>query len=141
MPDHDKSSTGRRLVVAAIAIALLAAGAAGAYWLTRSGDSSQSTAQMPPPPLVTSAPVESVERLTIRQTGFVRPGMEVAVASDVPGRIDQVHEAFQIGRFVDEGTPLITLRQDRFDADLQQAQAGLQQARAAVEQATANVAR
>ena len=92
--------------------------------------------QSPPaPPLIAAAPVERADRVSIIQTGFVRPLAEVPVAVEITGRIEAVGMGFRRGRFVEEGDVLLRLETRRQEAELARAEAGVRQADAALAEA------
>lgn len=113
--------------------------AGGGFFLALSAETSRREVLPPPPPLVQTARVTAAESLTIRQTGFIRPVAEIAVASEITGRIAEVSSAFRRGNIVSEGALLFRLETARLDAAVSRAEAGVARAEAAL--AEAQVAR
>jgi RND family efflux transporter MFP subunit len=134
--DSKENQSGTWLWLMAGLAAVLAGGGVY-YWLLIAGATESGAPSAPAAPLVRVAQVELLDEIEIRQTGFVNPQFAVDVAPDVTGRIVTVHDAFVLGARVTEGAALISLRRDRFEADLNQAEAAVDQGRAAVAQATA----
>lgn len=112
--------------------------------LLATGCSDRATAQKPPsaPPAVPVMVAEAVERkvpLQVSTVGNVQASATVALRSQVPGQIEQVH--FTEGRDVRKGDLLISLDARPFEAALRQAEAAVGQRQAEVAQARANLAR
>lgn len=124
-----------------LGLALIAAGFGAFKLLEAAGARETTTPQPRPAPLVRIASIEAVDAITITQNGFVRSRFAIDIAAEVGGRIETVNPRFRVGDLVSAGTPLVSLRKDRFDADVKQAEASVAQARAAVEQATATFER
>ncbi|MCL3881213.1 efflux RND transporter periplasmic adaptor subunit [Marivita sp. GX14005] len=114
-------------------LAVLALGAAVFWFLSRPED--REAKPPPQPPLVRSALAERADRLTIRQTGFVRADESVEVAAEIGGRIVEVGDTFRTGAFVQDGALLIRLDTGRIEADIASAEAGVEQAEAALAEA------
>lgn len=111
-------------------LAVLIAGAAGFFFLSRSPEPSAQPAA--PPPLVEVARAEAIETLVLRQTAFVRPVAELAVRSETTARIAEVTAAFDRGRRVGQGTVLLRLDPSDIEGSVARAEAALSQAEATV---------
>ncbi|TFL18823.1 HlyD family efflux transporter periplasmic adaptor subunit [Jannaschia formosa] len=110
-------------------IAVLAAGGAGFWLLSR--QSPGEPQPPPPPPLVETAPVEPAERIVLRQTAFVRPVAELPVLPETTAPIEAVSPAFDRGRRVAEGEVLVRLDPTELAAAVARAEAALGEAEAA----------
>lgn len=132
----ETSKTGVLLWLVTGAI-LVGAGVGVFMWLSSGGAAPENARGEVTGPLVRTATVSEADSIDITQSGFVRERFAIDIAAEVGGRIETVDEQFRVGSLVTAGTPLVTLRQDRFEADRMQAQASVEQARAAVDQATA----
>lgn len=66
----------------------------------------------------------------VRSQGSLTADEQTVIGAKVAGRIARVH--FELGDYVEEGTPLVTLDQDEFLLQVEQAESQLKQARAAV---------
>ncbi|MDN2567828.1 efflux RND transporter periplasmic adaptor subunit [Aquibium sp. A9E412] len=123
-------------------LAVLALGAAGFWWLSRSAPQGEASAAPAGPPLVEVARARAPEATPeIVQTGFVRPVREVAVAFEVQGRIRTVAPAFAVGAAVAEGTVLASLDPERLAAAVERAEADLAAAEAQLAEADAALER
>lgn len=82
-------------------------------------------------------------QLTIQSQGTVLPVTETDISLQVSGRIIEVSECFREGCFVTEGTPLLRIEKEDYEAALALCRAELAQARLslATEEALANQAR
>ena len=130
-PGASRSTRKWPWILATLAVLFL--GAAVFAWLTFSGETSETSA--PPPPLIETARAEAAESLSIRQTGFVRPLAEVAIAAEISGRIEDVSPEFRRGNFVDEGETLVRLETRELEADVSRAEAAVGRAEAALAEA------
>lgn len=66
----------------------------------------------------------------VRSQGSLSADEQTIIGAKVAGRIAKVH--FELGEYVEEGTPLVTLDQDEFLLEIAQAESQLKQSRAAV---------
>ncbi|NNE53246.1 MAG: efflux RND transporter periplasmic adaptor subunit [Sulfitobacter sp.] len=140
MSDQDSNNRAGRWLWLVAGVVVLAAGFGVNRYLAAAAPPDGAQRSEPNAPLVGVASARQIKEIEIRQTGFVQPRFAVEVASEVAGRIETVNADFRVGALVAEGTPLVTLREDRFAADVE-AEAAVAQGRAAVEQATANYER
>ncbi len=85
--------------------------------------------------------MRAVERLTIAQTGFVRPAARLVLSAEVEGRVARVADDFRVGRRLAADDVVVELDPDRFEAELAAAEARLEGARAQRETARANAGR
>ncbi len=126
-------SRGGGFVWLLLSLAVLAVGGGVFYWLSSGGDEGE------PPEraalLVRAAIVRQADTLTLRQTAFVRPRREVAVTTEVTGRIAEVGDTFALGESVSRGDLLIRLESESFEADVARAEASVAQAEAQLAQA------
>ena len=117
------SLSGRRLTVAAVAVAALAAAGLGTYFIAdgRAKDGRKST-QGPPPVSVTVEPAtQATVPVRLQAVGNVEAYTTVTVKSRVDGQIVQVH--FREGQEVKKGEVLFRIDSRPFDASLKQAEA------------------
>ena len=120
-------------------LAILASGLGLFWWLWISEPADETSA--PASPLVRAATVDTAAQTTIRQTAFVRPRADLAITSEIQGRIASVSNDFAIGELVSEGTVLVTLETRTLEAGVAQAEANHQQAQAALTEAQATLQR
>ncbi|QDU80620.1 Multidrug resistance protein MdtA precursor [Polystyrenella longa] len=66
----------------------------------------------------------------IRSQGNLTPDDRAIIGSEIEGRVDQVH--VDLGDSVEEGTPLVTIKQEEFKLRVEQAEAELLQTRSAL---------
>ena len=135
---HD-SGHGRPWAWTIAALAILASGLGLFWWLWISEPADETSA--PASPLVRAATVDTAAQTTIRQTAFVRPRADLAITSEIQGRIASVSNDFAIGELVSEGTVLVTLETRTLEAGVAQAEANHQQAQAALTEAQATLQR
>ncbi|MEM9794958.1 MAG: efflux RND transporter periplasmic adaptor subunit [Pseudomonadota bacterium] len=114
-------------------IAVLAAGGAGFWLLSRTPEPEAQPA--PPPPLIETAQARAIEEIALRQTAFLRPVAESPVLPETTARILAVSPEFDRGRRVAAGTVLVTLDPTQVDGDVARAEAALAEAEAAVTEA------
>ncbi|KIT14935.1 efflux RND transporter periplasmic adaptor subunit [Jannaschia aquimarina] len=114
-------------------LCVIAIGVAGWLWITRSEQAEP--ANPPPPRLVETAEVQRVDRISIRQTGFLRPAAQVEVVPEITARVVEVSADFERGRRIAEGDLLFRLDPTRIEAERSRAEARVGEARAAVAEA------
>ncbi|MCA9042164.1 MAG: efflux RND transporter periplasmic adaptor subunit [Planctomycetaceae bacterium] len=100
-----------------------------------SGDDSSSDLKKQPKelPTIEVATLELAPQVwprQVRSQGSLTPDDRAVIGSEIEGRVDKVH--VDLGDSVEEGTPLVTIRQEEFQLRVDQAEAELRQARAAV---------
>ncbi|WMS41895.1 efflux RND transporter periplasmic adaptor subunit [Acuticoccus sp. MNP-M23] len=130
--DNEHKSRGGLLWLLA-ALVVLALGAGVFYLLSSGGEEGEAPERTAI--LVRAATVRTAETLTLRQTAFVRPRREVAVTTEVSGRIAEVGENFALGKAIARGDLLIRLESESFEADVARADAAVTQAEAQLAQA------
>ncbi len=82
-------------------------------------------------PLVEVAPVEAMtDGFPVTGQGFVRPSAEMAVVSEVTGRVLEVADNLRVGMSVREGEMLLRIDPEPFVADVRRAEADVAAARA-----------
>lgn len=122
MPDLEPARVRRRKALAWIALALVAASAAAAYWYATSGQPSPAYRLAP----VTRGPVASA----VTASGTINPVISVQVGSQVSGQIKQLLVDFNSE--VRTGQLIARIDPDIFETQVEQAQADLAVARANV---------
>ncbi|WP_435102412.1 efflux RND transporter periplasmic adaptor subunit [Arhodomonas sp. AD133] len=128
----DGGHRGRRLIHAVLALALVAVGAALAYWLLSAEE--QVGRRAPPERTarlvgVTQARVGS-ERITVTAWGEVEASRELVLRPRISGRVENVAAAFDPGRRVMAGQPLVELEARPYELALESARAELTRAQA-----------
>lgn len=96
-------------------------------------------------PLVEFVEIESFnDALSINVTGVTVPFREITIAAEVAGAITDKSDQCQEGKYVDEGTPLLSidskkylLRKQRLDAEVKEAQARMEKVKAEKDSADA----
>ena len=138
---RDERGAGRRWLAAGICAGVIGLGVLGHFAVGWLADDPEPREPGPTGPLVETAPVRAVTRLTVAQTGFVRPGARLVLSAEVSGRVARVAEDFRVGRRIGEGEVVVELERARFEADVAAAEARLAGARARRDTASSNVGR
>ena len=140
-PETGEGGAGRRWLAAGTCAGVIALGVLGHFavgWFT---DGPEPREPGPQGPLVETDEVRAVDRLTVAQTGFVRPGARLTLSAEVSGRVARVAEDFRVGRAIAAGETVVELERARFEADVAAAEARLAGARARRDTAGSNVDR
>ena len=138
---RDDGGSGRRWLAAGVCAGVIGLGVLGHFAVGWIADDPEPREPGPTGPLVETAPVRAVNRLTVAQTGFVRPGARLTLSAEVSGRVARVADDFRVGRRIPEGEVVVELERARFEADAAAAEARLAGARARRDTASANVDR
>ena len=138
---REDGGTGRRWLAAGVCAGILGLGVLGHFAVGWIADEPEPRETGPTGPLVETAPVRAVTRLTVAQTGFVRPGARLTLSAEVSGRVARVADDFRVGRRIPAGDVVVELERARFEADAAAAEARLAGARARRDTASSNVDR
>ena len=138
---REGAGSGRRWLAAGVCAAVVGLGVLGHFAVGWIAGDPEPREPGPTGPLVETVPVRAVERLTVAQTGFVRPGARLTLSAEVSGRVARVADDFRVGRRIAKGDVVVELERARFEADLRAAEARLAGARARRDSASSNVGR
>ena len=137
----DGAGAGRRWIAAGLCAGVIGLGALGHFAVGWIAGEPEPREPGPTGPLVETAPVRAVTRLTVAQTGFVRPGARLTLSAEVSGRVARVAEDFRVGRRIPAGEVVVELERARFEADVRAAEARFAGARARRDTASSNADR
>lgn len=118
-----------------LASVLVVALGVGVFVLLRFVGAQDPSAETPAPPLVRAVEATAAATLDLTQTGFVVPRARVDVVAKVAGRIREISADFQVGRALAAGQMILSLEEERYQADVARASAAVQQAEAALAEA------
>lgn len=108
---------------------ILLAGAMGAWGLMANRPQVKSEKREEEPPVVEVVVAQKrALRLTVHSQGIVKPRTEITLASEVPGRVIEVHRAFAAGGFFEQGEVLVVIDPRDYAFAVTQAQAEVAEA-------------
>lgn len=113
----------KSILLTIVGVAALGGGVAFAYFA--GGGEKDETDPLPAPLVEVTRPEPLDRQPALVTTGILRANDPLAVTPEVSGRVETVHDAFEIGRRVPAGTPMIILDQAIFEAELMRAESAL----------------
>ncbi|MGD8210630.1 MAG: hypothetical protein PVF32_12275, partial [Desulfobacterales bacterium] len=129
---HQKSGSHRRrrwIVNIVLSIALIAAGIAGAAYISKTAPKARKRPPVKPLPLVQVIDVHpKTERILVSAMGTVIPAHEIVLESRVAGEIVSIHPEFTVGGHLQKGSEILQIDPQDYELALTLAKARVKDA-------------